>query len=65
MSNYFVGVDFAKGGDYSCYQIWKRPSRLRKLLRRTGLDKSVWEYKLIKQWFEPPTPVDSKVTEGE
>lgn len=44
-----VGVDFASGQDYTCYTYARVPGRLRKLLRRIGLDRSKWEIKIIKQ----------------
>lgn len=47
MSNYYLGVDFGRGDDETCYTIIKRPSRLRKWLRRTGLDRSRWGHKII------------------
>ena len=51
MGKYVMGVDLAYGDDYSCYQVWKKPSRLRLFFRRIGLDKSTWERKLVKEWF--------------
>lgn len=45
--SYHLGVDFGYGTDETCYTILKRPSRLRKWLRRIRLDWTKWEYKII------------------
>lgn len=34
-------------GDRGVTTVWAKPSRLRKLFRRIGLDKSTWEIKLV------------------
>lgn len=50
MSNMIIGYDKGEpGGDYTVIQYWKTPGRLRKLLRRIGLDRSMWERKLVKE----------------
>lgn len=50
--SYHMGIDPAiPQGDYGCVTVWKAASRLRKLLRRTGLDSSTWEYEIVTQEF--------------
>ena len=53
MGNLYLGVDFGTGRDETCYTIIKRPSRLRKWLRRIGLDWSKWEHKVIYSGSNP------------
>jgi len=52
IGNYVMGYDpGAYEGDYGVVLTWKTPSRLRKFLRRIGLDRSTWQYKLHSQEF--------------
>lgn len=50
--NYVIGVDMgAPGGDYTATSVFRTPGRLRKLLRRIGLDRSKWQFKLVRSDF--------------
>lgn len=44
--SYDVG---SEKGDYSAMIVARTPGKLRKLLRRIGLDKSTWIYKVVDQ----------------
>lgn len=46
-----IGVDIAQGRDHSCWTIMRRPGRLRAFLRRIGVDRSTWEFKIIRQIY--------------
>lgn len=43
-------------GDYGVTTIYEKPSRLRRLLRRLGIDKSTWQFRLkeVVQYENPP-----------
>lgn len=43
----YISVDMGDM-DYSVVQTYRRPGKIRMLLRKLGIDKSTWEYKLIK-----------------
>lgn len=53
----YVGMDFASRkyddgasrSDYSVVTVYKYPGFIRRFLRRIGLDKSYWSYKIISQ----------------
>lgn len=45
--NYVTGVDMAMGDDFTSYTIARIPGRFRRFLRRIGLDRSKWEYKIV------------------
>jgi hypothetical protein len=47
--NLIIGVDIGAGADYSAYTVMKPPSRLRLFMRRIGLDRSTWKFKIIAQ----------------
>lgn len=50
--NYVIGVDMGQpGGDYTATTVFRTPGRLRKLLRRIGLDRSKWEFRLVRSEF--------------
>lgn len=50
--NYVMGVDIGQpGGDYTNVSVFRTPGRLRKLLRRIGLDRSRWQFKLVRSEF--------------
>ena len=61
MSKYVMGVDMASGTDHTAITILRKPNWWERLLRRLKLSKSVWEWKLIDSWAEPPaTPTAPK-----
>ena len=43
----YVSVDMGDM-DYSVIQTWRRPGKIRMLLRKLRIDKTSWQYKLIK-----------------
>lgn len=49
MKSVHVGIDMSNGQDFTVVSYWKKPSRLRIFLRRIGLDKSRWLYRLVKE----------------
>lgn len=47
--SYTIGVDpGSPDGDYSCTVTMRRPGPLRKLLRKLKIDRSSWEYQIVK-----------------
>jgi hypothetical protein len=53
MSKYFMGVDMARGEDYSAYTLARGLRWYDKLLRKLRLSKASWTIKIIKTWTRP------------